>query len=123
MNGRMSGLVALLLLPGANAAGGLESGFQHMDRDGNQMLSWTEYRSRVMEIFYFSDLNNDGRLDRKEIVAANNPPWPEVDADGNGEVATLEFVAFHKRWFQQADRDADGALSLAESIWATDERE
>jgi hypothetical protein len=116
----MSGLVGFALLACAPAAGAADADFQRIDRNGDRLLSWTEYKSRVMEIFYFSDLDNDGRLNRKEIVAANNPPWSDVDADGNGEVATLEFVAFHKRWFKQADRDADGALSATESGWAAD---
>jgi hypothetical protein len=119
MKAWMSGLVGFALLPCAHAASAADADFERIDRNGDQLLSWTEYKSRVMEIFYFSDLDNDGRLDRQEIVAAGNPPWSEVDADGNGDVATLEFVAFHKRWFQQADRDADGALSVAESGWAT----
>jgi len=121
MNRQTAGLVGLLLLPSAYAAGSLETDFHRIDRNADQSLSWIEYKSRVMEIFYFSDLDNDGHLDRQEIVAADNPPWPQVDADGDGKASTLEFVAFHKRWFQQADRDTNGALSSTESRQLADE--
>lgn len=118
MNKRMTiaaTAAACLFAQAVCASGGFEGDFQAIDRDGDGALSWTEFKSRVMEILYFADLDNDGSLSTSEAPADVSRHWQEIDRDGDGQASSSEFVAFHKSWFQRADADRSGSLSLAET--------
>lgn len=106
---------ACLLAQPAFASGGFENDFQDIDRNSDGALSWTEFKSRVMEILYFADLDNDGSLSPSEAPENARRYWQEIDRDADGRASSSEFVAFHKRWFQRADADRSGGLSLAET--------
>lgn len=105
---------ACLTAQPAQSADGFEDDFHIIDRDGDGALSWTEFKSRVMDILYFADLDNDGGLSPAEAPETVSRNWKEIDRNADGRVGSTELVAFHKRWFQRADVDSSGDLSLAE---------
>lgn len=106
--------VVALSAPRVATAGDFQQDFGLIDRDGDGALSWTEYKSRVMEMLYFADRNNDGALSRDESNPAWRSDWSAMDRNGDGMVSSTEFVAFHKRGFQNADGNADARLTREE---------
>jgi hypothetical protein len=60
--------LALSAVSGDLCAGGehgqmaLRRDFDVIDRDGDAQLSWKEFKSRVMEVIFFADVDNDGRV-------------------------------------------------------------
>ncbi len=88
--------------------------FDGLDRDRNGRLSWSEFSDRVMDMFYFSDLDNDGLIGKDEAPPGLQRHWQDFRRDGDDRVGSEAFVAFHRARFDQADADGDGQLSRAE---------
>lgn len=93
----------------------LKRDFSAIDGNGDDRLSWPEFESRVMEVFYFADLDNDGVITREQAPRGMAGPWEDIDRDGDGRLGATEFVEYHRGLFASADRDGDGQLSSAEA--------
>lgn len=99
---------------GAQALRGFERDFSRIDRDQDGSLSREEFESRVTEMFFFSDLDDDGELVPAEARPGIAQRFAEFDEDGNGRISAPEFMARHRLMLRSADTDGDGALSRAE---------
>lgn len=114
---RLSSMALLVLAGQALSAGGLagfERDFDRIDRNGDGRISWPEFESRVVEMFYFADLDSDGYLSPQEAPPGVARQWERIDRDGDGRLGLAEFVRYHREMFRAADLDGDGHLSRAE---------
>lgn len=122
--GKTAMLIALGLVlyavAGEVSAGGehgqmaLRRDFEVIDRDGDALLSWKEFKSRVMEVFYFADVDSDGRVKPDEAPRRMAGKFADIDANADRWLTSTEFVAYHKRLFRDADKDRDDKLSRDE---------
>lgn len=92
----------------------LRRDFAVIDRDGDALLSWAEFKSRVMEVFYFADVDSDGRIKPEEAPRRMAGKFGDIDANADRWLTSTEFVAYHKRLFRGADQDRDDKLSRDE---------
>ena len=108
----LMGLALLSTAVAAHAAGPKTPAedFATLDLDKNGTLDWKEYRSRVSEIFFFADADNDGRLDAEEAATLG-----EGMAIRDGGLSHDAFLEAHRKAFDDLDRDDDGRLTLAEA--------
>lgn len=115
-------LTAALVWPSTAPTAVSADDFQRVDNNKDGVLSWSEYKSRVMEMLYFSDADNDGHLSRTEASPEDLQRWSQLDVNSDGNVRSTEWVAFHKAWFKQADTNDDGVLSQSEIDAQTKDR-
>jgi hypothetical protein len=102
------------LLAAAGAMRGFERDFDRIDRNGDGLLSWAEFESHVIEMFYFADLDNNGRLTYAEAPPGIRDRWDEFDRKDDGRLSLAEFIEHHRRMFEAADANGDGSLSRQE---------
>ena len=88
--------------------------FDGVDRNRDGQLSWPEFSDRVMDMFYFADLDSDGLIGRDEAPRGLQRHWQDFRRDGDDRVGSEAFVAFHRSRFDQADANRDGQLSREE---------
>lgn len=92
----------------------LKRDFDSIDGDGDAHLSWSEFESRVMEVFYFADVDSNGFITPDQAPQGMAGSWKDIDSDGDGRLSTAEFVEHHRSLFSDADTDGDKLLSRAE---------
>lgn len=112
-------LAALMLIAtgsvvAAGAMRGFERDFDRIDRNGDGLLSWAEFESHVVEIFYFADLDNNGGLTHAEAPPGIRDRWDEFQREDDGRLSLAEFIKHHRGMFEAADADGDGSLSRKE---------
>ena len=117
---------ALLLALGvwaASASAGDTSGydprkaFAEADTDGNGVIDRGEFNARIVEVFYFADVDKDGFLspeEQKRLVFPDD--FKDDDTDHDGRISLREFLRIRFADFDKADTNHDGVLSLDEVI-------
>jgi Ca2+-binding EF-hand superfamily protein len=85
------------------------------NRDGR--LDREEFHQRMTEIFFFADLDKDGKLTYAELFAVEKVD-PEAlkraDRDSNGNLSLYEFMYVIHRDFEAADKNQDGVIDIEE---------
>ena len=66
--------------------------FERLDLDGSGSLAWSEYRDRLLEMYYFADLDSDGVLQRAEARRGLARRFDGFDANTDGQLGIDEFV-------------------------------
>src|SRR4029450_7636975 len=67
--------------------------FKESDTNGDGVVDHGEYHARIVEVFYFADVNKDGFLDPNELKALAFPEdFKDDDKDANGRVSLREFL-------------------------------
>lgn len=92
----------------------LHQDFDRIDEDRSGSISWVEFRNRLREMFFFSDLDNDGAMTRGEAPRGLAGRFDTFDLDNSRGLSLEEFVNGHHASFEQADHDRDGGLSREE---------
>ena len=91
--------------------------FAENDRNRDGYIDHEEFHERMVEIFYFADVNKDGFLDPAELKRLAFPEdFTEDDKDRDGRVALREFLRVRFHDFELADGNHDGELSLEEVV-------
>lgn len=112
---------ALLLLPAAASAQGarpLESDpdVAHKAADTNHdgVIDHEEYHHRMVEVFYFADVDRDGYLEEGEFEQTGRKNPREGDDNADGKLSMREYLddAFDR--FDAADTDGNNLLSVQE---------
>ncbi len=99
--------------------------FASLDTDGNGTLSLSEVPPFMADRFETVDANGDGAVTAEEMKAAHEalkmgpkgdrgPRVLRMDADNDGKVTAAEFEQKHAGWFERADANKDGAVTLEE---------
>lgn len=124
---------AALVLPAAaqqGPLGGAGPVFEEMDLDGDGTLTLEEVQGAPEAQFAAADANDDGTLDRDELIAAATQRVARrvdlmierADNDGDGAISVAEIAEMREgrrqrgleRMFSRFDADGDGAVTEAE---------
>ena len=126
-------LVPVLLALAASPAFGDEApkqqdpkaAFAQTDENRDGRIDREEFQHRVVEIFYFGDIDKDGYLTQQELVAAVVFPDDFTDADrsGDGRISLYEFIQVRFANFDEVDADDDGVLSVDEVVATYDSKQ
>jgi hypothetical protein len=93
----------------------VEVNFILADKDGNFLLSKTEYLLVALESFKDLDQNGNNELDAEELGdLAADPEFLDGDTDKNGSLSLEEVITEKLADFDSADTNEDGALNVDE---------
>jgi Ca2+-binding EF-hand superfamily protein len=93
--------------------------FKESDTNGDGVVDHAEYQARIVEVFYFADVNKDGYLDEGELLILAFPEdFKAQDRDANGRVSLREFLRVRFADFPNVDTDGDGVLEVEEVVSA-----
>jgi Ca2+-binding EF-hand superfamily protein len=85
------------------------------NRDGR--IDREEFHQRMTEIFYFADVDKDGKLTFAELIVVekvDSEALKRADRDSNGNLSLYEFMYVIHRDFEAADKNIDGVIDLKE---------
>ena len=94
-----------------------EDPFAVTDRDGNGEIDAAEFRIRSIETFFLLDRDGDGHIvitEITEITGVVRSVYAAADANGDGRLDQVEFLAFKVKRFRLADRDGSKTLNRGE---------
>jgi Ca2+-binding EF-hand superfamily protein len=94
-----------------------EDPFAVTDRDGNGEIDAAEFRIRSIETFFLLDRDGDGHIvitEITEITGVVRSAYAAADADGDGRLDQVEFLAYEVKRFRLADRDGSKTLNRGE---------
>jgi Ca2+-binding EF-hand superfamily protein len=91
-----------------------QSDFETTDRNHDGKIDLQEFIERQTEIFFFDDVNKDGRLMPEEIVGVEIDRFRVADRNGDGSLSMAEFLEARTIDFENADQDQDATLSPGE---------
>ena len=103
------------------AAGKLES-FDAIDRDADGFLEWEEIRNQLVRIFHDTDRDGSGALTAEEF-SFNERHRGLADMNQDGRITQRELVAYSAAVFGGADLDNDEKLSRAEATSAVEKED
>jgi Ca2+-binding EF-hand superfamily protein len=72
--------------------------FDHLDTNGDGVITEAEMDARQTERFNEKDTNGDGMISKEEFNARAHARFARADEDGNGEITKEEFTAAMKEW-------------------------
>jgi len=92
--------------------------FAETDENKDGRIDREEFHHRVVEIFYFADVDKDGYLSREELIAGTMFPedFANADTNGDGRISLYEFAKVRFASFDKVDADHDGVLSVEEVV-------
>lgn len=120
MKNAVLGLLALCLLalPAGRAEADytvVEVNFILADKDGDLLLSKTEYLLAPIEVFQKLDTNANNALEPEELGdLAKDAEFGDGDSDKSGSLSLEEVIAEKLADFEAADTNKDGALNVDE---------
>ena len=90
--------------------------FVEADLNGDGSIEIDEYFHRLVDVFFLGDANKDGFLTEEEFVkvVVLKEDFAEIDKSKEGKVDRREFIAARLPLFLVIDTDDDGALSITE---------
>ena len=110
--------LCLLALSGGRVAAdytAVEVNFIMTDKDGDLLLSKTEYLLAPIEVFQKLDTNANNALEAEELGdLAKDAEFGDGDTDGNGSLSLEEVIQEKLADFDAADTNKDGALNVDE---------
>jgi Ca2+-binding EF-hand superfamily protein len=87
------------------------------DKNKDGRIDREEFHQRMIEVFFFADVDKDGYLTYAELVAVQTVD-PEVfkraDRDGDSKLSLYEFMYVVHRDFEAADKNQDGVIDMQE---------
>lgn len=93
----------------------VEVNFLTADKNGDLLLSKTEYLLVPMEAFRKLDADGSNSLEPEELGdLAKDPEFGDGDTDKNGSLSLEEVIAEKLADFKAADANNDGALNVDE---------
>jgi Ca2+-binding EF-hand superfamily protein len=88
------------------------------DKNHDGRIDREEYNQRLIEVFFFADIDKDGKLSFTElqavVVDADPQRFKAADSDGDGKLALYEYLYVLHGDYTAADKNRDGVLDLEE---------
>ena len=92
------------------------------DRDHNGEIDREEFEQRIIQIFYFADVDRDGFVTVGQLAAFDEALLFETaDLDGDTRLSLSEFLNARFENFREADTDGSDTLSVEEIVKAFNE--
>jgi Ca2+-binding EF-hand superfamily protein len=90
--------------------------FTETDSNGDGVIEIDEYYRRLVDVFFLGDANRDGYLTEDEFVKVvlQKEDFAELDKSQEGKLSKREFIAARLPVYLVIDTDDDGVLSLSE---------
>jgi Ca2+-binding EF-hand superfamily protein len=90
--------------------------FTETDSNGDGVIEIDEYYRRLVDVFFLGDANRDGYLTEEEFVKVvlQKEDFAELDKSQEGKLSKREFIAARLPVYLVIDTDDDGVLSLTE---------
>lgn len=90
-----------------------------VDRNRDGRIDREEYHQRMTEVFYFADLDKDGKVTHAElttVTVVDPEAFRKADRDGDGKHSVYEFLYIVHRDFDAADKNQDGVIDMQELV-------
>jgi Ca2+-binding EF-hand superfamily protein len=88
------------------------------DKNHDGRIDREEYNQRLIEVFFFADIDKDGKLSFTElqavVVDADPQRFKAADSDGDGKLALYEYLYVLHADYTTADKNRDGVLDIEE---------
>jgi Ca2+-binding EF-hand superfamily protein len=89
------------------------------DRDHNGEIDREEFEQRIIQIFYFADVDKDGFVTIGQLTVFDEALLFETaDLDSDSRVSLAEFLVVRFENFREADADGSNTLSVEEVVEA-----
>jgi len=89
------------------------------DRNHNGEINREEFEQRIIQIFYFADVDKDGYVTIGQLMVFDEALLFETaDIDGDSRLSLSEFLAARFENFREADTDGSDSLSVEEVVEA-----
>ncbi len=89
------------------------------DRDHNGEIDREEFEQRIIQIFYFADVDKDGFVTIGQLTVFDEALLFETaDLDSDSRVSLAEFLVVSFENFREADADGSNTLSVEEVVEA-----
>jgi Ca2+-binding EF-hand superfamily protein len=118
------GLLAFVAVPAlgdeATNSHDPRAAFTETDANHDGRIDREEFHHRVVEIFFHGDTDKDGYMTPTELQASVVFPedFQDADRDADGRISLYEFVRVRFATFDEVDSDGDGLLSVEEVVVA-----
>ena len=87
------------------------------DANHNGEIDREEFHHRIVQVFYFADVDKDGLVRLGELhVFDEDELFRVADRDRDSRISLKEFVNARFNNFRNADKDSDGTLSVQEVV-------
>ena len=88
------------------------------DKNHDGRIDREEYNQRMIEVFFFSDTDKDGKMSWEElhvvVVDADPQRFKAAESNGDGKLALYEYLYVLHADFTTADKNYDGVLDMQE---------
>ncbi len=85
------------------------------DRDHNGEIDRDEFEQRMIQIFYFADVDRDGFVTIGQLMVFDEKLlFESADADSDSRISLSEFLIVRFEDFREADTDGSDTLSVEE---------
>jgi Ca2+-binding EF-hand superfamily protein len=89
------------------------------DRNHDGEINRDEFEQRIIELFYFADVDRDGFVTLGQLVVFDEALLFETaDIDGDSRLSLSEFLVARSKNFRAADTDGSDSLSVEEVVEA-----
>jgi len=89
------------------------------DRNHDGEINREEFEQRIIQIFYFADVDKDGYVTIGQLMVFDEALLFETaDIDGDSRLSLSEFLAARFENFREADTDGSDSLSVEEVVEA-----
>jgi Ca2+-binding EF-hand superfamily protein len=87
------------------------------DRNHNGEINREEFEQRIIQIFYFADVDKDGFVTFGQLMVFDEEfLFETADTDGDSRLSLAEFLAARFENFREADTDGSDSLSVEEVV-------
>lgn len=89
------------------------------DQNHDGEIDREEFGQRIIQIFYFADVDKDGFVTIGQLMVFDEDRLFETaDLDGDSQLSLSEFLTARAKNFREADTDGSGTLSVEEVVEA-----
>ncbi len=103
----------------------VQAAFDEADRNGDGNIDHEEFHLRIVELYFFADLDKDGLVEPEELDETTlfTEDIEATDKNDDGKISLHEFVARRFIMFRSVDANENSMLSMEEVKAAYEENQ